>query len=1084
MSFLLRQEIDVESRIAEILKKFVDQKFNNVTITEIVRQYPVGDGRKADIAVIKDDGKPILIIETKKKYERRGGYRVERRFIPTSEEVVGQAIAYATILKNRDIHVPFVATANDTQLALFTVPENIEELVDEKAIKEREYGRVIKRFYEFRDQNLVFHRPHNNFSEEFFKELLDTVTGLYVKKYGIKEKKQEIHWILIEDLRGFVDFITPFISQAIAPNGRFREDIDKILDEYAAKTGYKPTPEGFAREMAYVLMNKIIFYKVLERYYKLSTLEPLYEKGFVNTCSEYLRKLKEYFEEAIKVSNDFELIFKTGVYDAVEIIENEEILKVFDWLIRLIETYRIERLGDVIGLIYEELIPEDERHALGQFYTPKPIAELIVRWSIRSPDDKILDPGCGSGTFLVEAYKRLAELKLRRPFNEIKHVPEDVHRQILRQLYGVDINEFPTHLTTMNLAMKNVRAPSEVMNIFSRDYFTILPNQKILAPYKVKTPQGEKEAEIVFKDFDVVVGNPPYTRWNQISEDTRRKILDLYKETLIRYKLYKFVTGGAIPGIFIPWIVHSTGFLKEGGRLGMIISDSWLQTEYGIGFLKYLTYNYKIHAIIDISRRVFTKPLIGTCIILLEKNSNSEERDSNVSVLIYINAEKALDANTILEVIENAKKGLIVEGEGYFVATVKQSDLKNINFKPIKLFFNVEKILKVLASNDKIISLHKIFQPSEGNTIWSLYASSKGRGAGVGGEEFYYISEDKAREYNLDKYIGIYLKPLISSPDRLKYFTFTEKDWNIRKEYMFIANAPRSQLPPEVQKYISLGETNILITKGPNKGKPVSESSVAKIRKDLRKIEVLGNVVTFYDWYDLGGVVEAPIYVTYGARYWMRFVLAKFQSALDHRILALIPRQGVQFDEVELKALLAYLNSSFTQLQAEVMGRTAGGVALLELDVKPLSSFLILDVKKLPGEEIRKLAELFDKLESEARKLGGSDLVENIFGSELARELSGKDDIEKNVDGLFNTVIKEIDYEIARILGLENLVENIRTLVLDMIKRRLSRAKEAKREAIKGSEELVEVKKPKIKRSKEDKSKGVNIKLDKFVKKS
>jgi len=1088
MSFLLRQEIDVESRTAEILKKFVDQKFNNVTITEIVRQYPVGDGRKADIAVIKDDGKPILIIETKKKYERRGGYRVERRFIPTSEEVVGQAIAYATILKNRDIHVPFVATANDTQFALFTVPENIEELVDENAIKEREYGRVIKRFYEFRDQNLVFHRPHNNFSEEFFKKLLDTVTGLYVKKYGIKEKKQEIHWILIEDLRGFVDFITPFIYQAIAPNGRFREDIDKILNEYAAKTGYKPSPEGFARELAYVLMNKIIFYKVLERYYKLSTLEPLYEKGFVNTCSEYLKKLKEYFGEAIKVSNDFELIFKTGVYDAVEFIENEEVLKVFDWLIRLIETYRIERLGDVIGLIYEELIPEEERHDLGQFYTPKPIAELIVRWSVRSPDDKILDPGCGSGTFLVEAYKRLAELKLRRPFNEIRHVPEDVHRQILRQLYGVDINEFPTHLTTMNLAMKNVRAPSEEMNIFSRDYFTILPNQKILAPYKVKTPQGEREAEIVFKDFDIVVGNPPYTRWNQISEDTRRKILDLYKETLRKYGLYKFVTGGAIPGIFIPWIVHSTGFLKEGGRLGMIISDSWLQTEYGIGFLKYLADNYKIHAIIDISRRVFTKPLIGTCIILLEKSSNSEEKDSNVSVLIYINAEKALDANTILAVIENAKKGLIVEGEGYFVVTVKQSDLKNINFKPIKLFFNVEKILKVLASNDKIISLHKIFQPSEGNTIWSVYASLKGRGAGVGGEEFYYISEDKAREYNLDKYIGIYLKPLISSSDRLKYFTFTEKDWNQKKEYIFIANAPYNQLPHEIQKYINLGTTEIRLKKKKREEKeprPVSESSVAKIRRSLknRKIEVLGQEVTFHDWYDLGGVVEAPIYATYGVQYWIRFVLAKFQSALDHRILALIPRQNVQFDEVELKALLAYLNSSFTQLQAEVMGRSTGG-GMIELDVKPLSAFLILNVKKLSRNEVERLAQLFDKLEAEARKLGGADAVENVFGSELAKEVAEKSDIEKNVDGLFNTVIKEIDYEIARILGLENLVENIRTLVLDMIKRRLSRAKEAKREAIKGSEELVEVKKPKIKRSKEDKSKGVNIKLDKFVKKS
>ena len=621
----IHQEINVEDRIKEILERFKNQKFNGVTIIDIERQYLVGDSRRADIAVIKDDGKPIIIIETKKKYEVKG-YSTERRFIPTSEKVVGQAVAYAAILKIKGIYVPFVATANDSQLVLFMIPENLEEIVDHEAIKEREYGRVIKRFYEFRQKNLILHRPHN-FSEEFFKDLLDTITGIYVKKYGVEEKKQEIHWILIEDLRSFVDFITPFIYQAIAPNDKFKEDIAKNLKEYSIKTGYSPTPEGLSREMAYVLMNKIVFYKVLERYYKLPPLEPLYSKGLVNTCNKYLEKLKEFFDKAVKLTKDFELIFKTGIYDAVELIENKEVLEVLDWLIRLIDAYKIERLGDIVGFIYEDLIPGEERHALGQFYTPKPIAELIVKWCIRSPDDKVLDPGCGSGTFLVEAYKRLAEMKLKRSFSEIRHVPEDVHRQILNQLYGIDINEFPAHLTAMNLAMKNVRAPSTETNIFLRDYFTIRPHYKILAPYVIKTPEGEKSVEVIFEDFDTVIGNPPYTRWTEISENTRQEILKLHNKTLRNYGLHKFITGGAIPGIYIPWIIHSKDFLKEGGRLGMIISDSWLQTEYGIGFLKFLADNFKIHAIIDISHRIFPVPLIGTCIILLEKCLESKERD-------------------------------------------------------------------------------------------------------------------------------------------------------------------------------------------------------------------------------------------------------------------------------------------------------------------------------------------------------------------------------------------------------------------------------------------------------------------------
>jgi len=1081
VTFAPRREIQVEARIRRIFEKFVNQKFNNITIMGVEEQYDVGDDRKADIAVLKDDGKPLLIIETKKKYEA-GGYRVERLFMPTSEEVVGQAVAYAAILKGRGIYVPFVATANESQLALFMVPENIEQLVNWEAIRRREYGRVVRNFYDYKNKYQLQLRLHF-FSEEFFKELLDTVTGIYIKKYRAEEKKQELHWVVIENLRSFVDFIAPFVEQAMAPSGRFREEIAKMLEEYSKRTGYTPTPGQLAREMAYVLLNKIVFYKVLERYYKIPRLEPLYDGGAVKTCSEYLKKLEEHFRIAVDATRDFQAIFETGIYDVIDLVESEEVLKALDWLIKYLEEHQIEKLGDIVGFIYEELIPGEERHQLGQFYTPKPIAELITKWCIRSPDDKVLDPGCGSGTFLVEAYKRLAELKLKKPYSQIKHIPEDVHRQILRQLYGVDINEFPAHLTAMNLVMKNVRAPSPEIYVFVRDYFTIIPGQHVLAPYKVKTLEGEKQVGVVFKDFDAIVGNPPYTRWKEIPEKTREIILELYGKVLRNYNLRKFVTGGAIPGIFVPWMVHSAKFMREGGRLGMIISDSWLGTQYGVGFVKYLADSFKIVAIIDLAERVFEAPLIGACIILLEKSSNKNERDANDIVFVYL--KKQYDVDTILGVVESTRKGKVKSHEGIVINVIKQGELyKRLEggVKPITIFFNVKGVINNIVSTGKVIKLGDLFQPSEGNTGWSVYASMRGRGAGVGGEEFYYLDEGKVRQFNLDKYIGTYLKPLITSPDRLNFFTFTAEDWEKKREYMFIANAPFTQLPPEIQKYIRLGETSILITKGPNKGKPVLESTVAKERKRLGSVNVLGKSITFYDWYDLGGVVEAPIYVTYGAQYWVRFVLARFHCALDHRILALIPRQGVQFDEVELKALLAYLNSSFTQVQAEVMGRSTGG-GMIELDVKPLSSFLVLDVKKLPRGDVEKLAQLFDRLESEARRLGGADVAENVFGSELAKELTGRGDVRPGVEGLFNTVIKEIDYEVARILGLEGLVEAIRAMILKLAERRLSRAQKANREAVKGSEELPKLKKPKKMRSEKTEAKWRMKSLTEFMKK-
>jgi len=105
---------------------------------------------------------------------------------------------------------------------------------------------------------------------------------------------------------------------------------------------------------------------------------------------------------------------------------------------------------------------------------------------------------------------------------------------------------------------------------------------------------------------------------------------------------------------------------------------------------------------------------------------------------------------------------------------------------------------------------------------------------------------------------------------------------------------------------------------GEPEGRPVSESQASRTRAEHRNI--------FVDWYDLGGVVEAPIYVARGAQYWIRFILAKFQSALDDRILTLIPRQGIQFDEIELKALLAYLNSRLHSFRLRLWVEVLAGV--------------------------------------------------------------------------------------------------------------------------------------------------------------
>lgn len=107
-----------------------------------------------------------------------------------------------------------------------------------------------------------------------------------------------------------------------------------------------------------------------------------------------------------------------GIYGAVE-------SDFFDWVIadrdgaalvgRVIAHVRRFRLreveSDVLKILYESLIDRDERHGLGEYYTPDWLAAKVVRHAVSDPvNQKVLDPACGSGTFLFHAVRRfLAE---------------------------------------------------------------------------------------------------------------------------------------------------------------------------------------------------------------------------------------------------------------------------------------------------------------------------------------------------------------------------------------------------------------------------------------------------------------------------------------------------------------------------------------------------------------------------------------------------------------------------------------------------------------------------------------------------
>jgi len=1122
------REVDVQDKLFIIIHSFIDKfKVSGIELT-VKREYPIGN-KRADIAVlIKDNGIPILIIETKRKYVERGTYKTNPKITPISEAVIGQVLCYAALVKQtRGLDkTPFFATANSDIIFVFSPIEDPSEFIDMDACRDGRYEDVIKpgKYKELLDK---YRFRYYRLTESEVEEMIDNVVNVVnsqISTAAINKLRVNLGNWFIEQLRfGFIEMLLDYgvgdyLKKELARDSKYWSLLDKLARDYGYKNGLVDIVgqnlekvDDLARMMLYVLMNKIIFYKVLEnRYRGLNPLKPICRS--VNySMSKYLEVLKSnYFSSVVSVTKDFEPIFNTGLFDELRLPDDPEVCRIIDDLINLIDEVGAERIGDIIGYIYEQLIPAEERHRLGQFYTPPAVARLIMKWSVRSPEDKVLDPGCGSGTFLIEAYSRLYELKTGKTISESRPSKE-VHEAILNQLYGIDINPFPMQLTAMNLAMRNARNPSSNMNLVHQDFFTILPGQKILAPYTMVTVRGVKHRSIpIPKTFNAVVGNPPYTRWIEIPDKTQEMIIQELLPKFPVYNLKPDPNRGREPGIYVYWIMHATKFLKEGSRLGMIISNMWMQTDYGVEFGKFLLDNYKIKALIDVSYRLFTA-LISTLIILAEKSSNEAKRAQNRVLLVRVPPIDGKLSNTDverrLEDIFDCLMKAIDEGTyefkgdklrecdklGVWYRFIEQGQIPR-DKKWIGLFFSGSDItnrLEELANEGKImVRTNEWFEPSRGNSVWSIWAIRHGRRPDLGAKEFFYFSEEKIDEWQkvhgqFRSIVMDYLVPAITRSQWVKAFVFTKDDWGeLRKgakdAYLFICHKPRDKLPSEVAEYIRWGEsdeckTQIRGTRGG--GRRCSEAIACMARKEGEARR------WFYGWYDLGGFIPTPIMAIYHPRYHPQFFLVTIHPLITYaNMITFVPKTKIimkeiiydpleynkvyrniidnvkleiALDETEIKAILSYLNSTFNWAWLE---QNAGYAAKgpLSIEVNVIKRMPILNVKAIDRGKVDELAKLFDELETEARKLMGLKSITNDLSYE------GEGDEEEEVGGSklemfrqLRPIFKRIDKVVAGILGIDVDVDELWNLAWEMMERRV---KGAEREARPGAKSITEEK--------------------------
>ncbi|MDH5374332.1 MAG: N-6 DNA methylase [Candidatus Bathyarchaeota archaeon] len=967
------------------------------------------DKKRADILLYDSANNCILIIEVKRPNE-----------LPSDPEVKKQAYDYAQGYKSHGLRS--FATHNVNILILYdaltqqkvdqfsvTYVKDLDEYVRKKGQIIESFRRILRWFADF-----LKGEPAKPIDESIIEILHGYIQGI-VAATSLGNKQIESY---IKD----VNYRKRFWAWLVDKGWEDPKSDRQKLEEYAII---------LAKQFLYIYINKILFYNVLKDKHPRELARLTLPRD--TTAATFYAFVETYFAMAIKASQDYETVFETNFVDNIPVSDDavSELVKLAEYL----NTLDYADIGyDIIGRVFAKLIPQNERHTLGQYFTRSDVVDLILGFCLKDSDSNILDPACGSGTFLVRAYYRLRYLGGR----------ED-HAELLRQLWGVDISKFPAHLATINLAIRNLSSRENYPNIVYGDFFDI-PGPKtnirigmqssmtqwVGAETKSKVEvQGldAKSFERIIPIMKCVVGNPPYTRQEEMGEEIfgekyKQKLLKVIKSD---FPMVDLPLRSSIYAYFFP---HGARFLQDKSRLGFVCLRSWLDTGYGRKLQRFFLEHFKIIAVIESEQeRWFPEAQMLPCIVILETCNDKKERDKNIAKFVRLKSSlsdfvptiqderdmvqeiyrlKKIDEFTCL--IENAEETLsmkqldfldkeihLYENDKLRIVTVKQTILEG-DQKWGKFLSAPSVFFKILERcSGKTVRLDKVAQINLGiKTGANEFFCLPNRFYNVKAEKKSYALLDKStrkQSFTIEKE---FLKPVVIKIKPHREIGLDKPDGNILIVQNSIEELKRTK--KQVLEYIKWGENKqIRLKRGKDKGKTIVGYQNIK------------SIQTRNPWYDLG-VRKSPQLI-FPSIFWARHVVFwnEIGAYPTNAFFEIHPSQ-----KANSKILCAVLNSSFTALMTEFSGRyieNRDKTISNQIMVFEVQGLPVIDPCKIHKNERTSLENSIEKLMK--RQIGFRALFDT-------KDIKDKEELDRivfcNILGLSEDDMKETREQLAKIV--------------------------------------------------------------------
>jgi type I restriction enzyme M protein len=303
-----------------------------------------------------------------------------------------------------------------------------------------------------------------------------------------------------------------------------------------------------------------------------------------------------------------------GVFELTDKIElRDDHLKVCVSFLEKIKLFNSNL--QIIDEAFEYLIPQVSKKKEGQFFTPRPVVDMVVKMINPKASEFVIDPACGSAGFLLHSVMWIAGGMISG-----KPLPESARNFAQNKIYGIDFAKKAVKIAkAINLIVGDGKSHvykdnSLAPHTWSDETKSGLKGRLLRFPNDSKRDK-ENQDKFLFFDFDVLMTNPPFA--GTVKE---RDILRLYK---LAEKNGRWVNK---IGRHILFLERSLQFIRPGGRMAIVLPQGLLNNTNAEYIRRFIIDEARILAVVGLHVNTF-KPHTGTktSVLFLRKYTDEEK---------------------------------------------------------------------------------------------------------------------------------------------------------------------------------------------------------------------------------------------------------------------------------------------------------------------------------------------------------------------------------------------------------------------------------------------------------------------------